>query len=189
MVNSTPTIQDNLLDAASRVVAAKGIGNLTLDAVAAEAGMSKGGLLHHFPSKDRLVEAMVERAASCWQKHFTEAYEKADPGPGRMVRGLLKECVCDAQCWTEQLRTTWSAVFAALAQNPSLIASMRAAYDELYERIAEDGLPSGAGETIMAAIDGLWLEWVFGLVPLHKERVVRVRVALEGYLAQLESTK
>jgi AcrR family transcriptional regulator len=63
----TNELQNTLLDAAEAVVMRQGIANLTLDAVAAEAGMSKGGLLHHFPTKDRLVEALVTRSAENWR--------------------------------------------------------------------------------------------------------------------------
>ena len=82
-------LQKTFLDAAESVVVRQGIANLTLEAVAAEAGMSKGGLLHHFPSKDRLVEAMVTRAAENQRAYFTEACERAPEGPGRMARGVL----------------------------------------------------------------------------------------------------
>ena len=54
-------------------------------------------------------------------------------------------------------------MFAALAHNPSLIEPMRAVYAELYQRLAEDGLPPGVGEAVAAAADGLWLNWVLGL--------------------------
>lgn len=175
---------NKLLDAAEAVVARQGIANLTLDAVAAEAKLSKGGLLHHFPSKDRLIEALVTRSAENWRRCYTEAYERTPAGPGRMARALLDHCLSDAQCWTEELRRSTSAVFAALAQNPSLIQPMRAAYSDLHRRIAEDGLPPGVSEAVMAAIDGLWLNWVLGLVPLDQERVVRVRIALEDMLAR-----
>lgn len=184
MEKTASSIQDTLLDAAIAVVAKKGIGNLTLDAVAAEAGMSKGGLLHHFPSKDLLVEALVKRSAECWHSCYMTAYERTPEGPGRMARALLDHCLSDAQCWTEQLRQSTSAVFAALAQNPSLIEPMREAYAELHRRIADDGLPQGVGEAIVAAIDGLWLDWVLGLVPVNQELVVRVRKALEEFLAE-----
>jgi AcrR family transcriptional regulator len=178
---------DALLDAAGRVVARQGIANLTLESVAAEAGVSKGGLLHHFPSKDRLVEAMVQRSAESWRGCYRSAYERTSEGPGRMARAVLSHCLSDAQCWTEELRSSSSAVFAALAQNPSLIEPMRAAYTELHTLIAQDDLPPGVGETVIAAIDGLWMDWVLGLVPLDQERVVRVRLALEEMLARAES--
>lgn len=176
------SVNDKLLDAAERVVARQGIANLTLDAVAAEAKLSKGGLLHHYPSKDRLVEALVQRSADNWHSCYTAAYEQTPTGPGRMARALLNHCLSDAECWTEELRRSSSAVFAALAQNPTLIQPMRKVYSELHRKIADDGLPAGVSEAVAAAIDGLWLDWVLGIAPLEQERVVRVRVALEQML-------
>lgn len=168
-----------ILDAAVAVVARDGIANLTLEAVAAQAGMSKGGLLHHFPSKDRLVEAMVERTAHEWRTTLNEAYAKVAPGPGRLARAIIDHCLVDAPCWTEELRLRSAAVFAALAQNPRLIAPLRVVYGEIQERIAADGLPTGVSEAVVAAVDGLWLNWVLGLGPVDQPRVERVRVALE----------
>jgi AcrR family transcriptional regulator len=162
----------------------RAIANLTLEAVAAEGGISKGGLLHHFPNKDRLIEALVVRSADNWRRCYTDAYERTSEGPGRMARALLNHCLSDAECWTEELRRSTSAVFAALAQNQSLIQPMRAAYNELHQRIAQDGLPAGVSEAVVAALDGLWLNWVLGLAPLDQERVVRVRTALEALLAR-----
>ena len=173
-----------LLEAAGAVIRRDGAQALTLDAVAAEARMSKGGLLHHFPSKDRLVEALVTRTAEAWRSCYTEAYERTPKGPGRMARALLDHCLSDAKCWTEELRRSSSAVFAALAQNPALIEPMRAVYADLHRRIAKDGLPPGVAEAVAAAIDGLWLDWVLGIVPLEQVRVVRVRRALEDMVAR-----
>lgn len=189
MKRTTPKSQDMLLDATEVVVARQGIANLTLDAVAAEARMSKGGLLHYFPSKDRLVEALVIRTAEGWRSCYTEAYERTPEGPGRMARALLDHCLSDAKCWTEELRRSSSAVFAALAQNPALIQPMRAVYADLHRRIAQDGLAPGVAEAVAAAIDGLWLDWVLGLVPLEQARVVRVRRALEDMLTHAASAR
>jgi AcrR family transcriptional regulator len=185
----TVVLRDKLLDAAEAVVVRQGIASLTLDAVAAEAGLSKGGLLHHFPTKDRLVEAMVTRSAENWRACYSDAHDRTAPGPGRMARALLTHCLSDAECWTEQLRRSTSAVFAALAQNPSLIDPMRTVYGDLHRRIADDGLPPGVGEAVLAAIDGLWLNWVLGLVPLDQQLVVRVRVALEDMLARSQPAR
>src|SRR5262245_2150654 len=68
---SMSALRDRLLDAAEAVVVRQGIANLTLDAVAAEAGLSKGGLLHHFPTKDKLVEGMVVRSAEQWRATYS----------------------------------------------------------------------------------------------------------------------
>lgn len=184
VIHPVVNVRNAVLDAAERVVGRDGIGSLTLDGVAAEAGVSKGGLLHHFPSKDRLIEGLVRRSAESWRECFTSAYEAASPGPARMVRALLGGCLSDTDCWTEQLRSTWSTVFAALAQNPALVEPMREVNGELRRLLAADGLPPGVDEAMLAAIDGLWLNWVLGITPLDKDRVARVRGVLEWMLKE-----
>src|SRR6058998_603358 len=104
MRGANTMLPGKLLDAAEAVVVRQGIANLTLDAVAAEAGLSKGGLLHHFPTKDKLVEGMVVRSAEQWRATYRAAIEQESPGPGRVARALLGHCLADGSCWTEQLR-------------------------------------------------------------------------------------
>lgn len=178
---SSAAPRDRMLDAAEAVVVRQGIANLTLDAVAAEAGISKGGLLHHFPSKDRLVEHMVARCAENWLACAIGSYESVPEGPGRMARAMLSHLV-DAQSWTDQCRQSSSAVFAALAQNPALIQPMRAVYSTIREKLAHDGLPPGVGETVIAAMDGLWLYRVLGLASVDQELMDLVRNVLESLL-------
>lgn len=174
-------MRDRMLDAAEAVVVRQGIGSLTLDAVAAEAKISKGGLLHHFPSKDKLIEQMVIRCASNWRTCAASAFESVPEGRGRMARALLSH-LGDADAWTEQCQRSSSAVFAALAQNPRLIEPMRAVYVELRQRLNDDGLAPGVGEAVVAAMDGLWLYRVLGLATVDQELMNRMRTALEPLL-------
>ncbi len=174
-------LRDRMLDAAEAVVVRQGIANLTLEAVAAEARMSKGGLLHHFPNKDKLVEAMVMRCADNWRQCVTEAYESAPAGAGRMARALLSHLE-DPESWTDQCQRSSSAVFAALAQNPALIQPMREVYGEMRGRLAKDGLAPGVGETVIAAMDGLWLYRVLGLTQVDRNLMNMIRHVLQPLL-------
>ncbi len=173
---------DTLLDAAETVVSRQGIASLTLDAVAAEAHVSKGGLLHHFPTKDRLVEALVRRCADGWRDRYMAAFEDTPDGPARMARAMVAMCLADDELWTEQLRRSSSAVFAALAQNPALIEPMRVVYADLHQRIAADDLPPGVGEVVVMTLDGLWLNWVLGLVSIDGAMKARLQQALTAML-------
>lgn len=55
------TTRDRILDAFESLLVGQGSRSATLDAVAEEAGVSKGGLLYHFPSRDDLVVGMLDR--------------------------------------------------------------------------------------------------------------------------------
>ena len=49
--------------AAAKVIERDGAGHLTLEKVAAEADLSKGGLLYHYPSKDALLQGATRSPA------------------------------------------------------------------------------------------------------------------------------
>ncbi len=48
--------QDLIFKACIPILVHKGLTNLTLAAVANEAGLTKGGLQYHFPTKESLVQ-------------------------------------------------------------------------------------------------------------------------------------
>jgi len=50
-----------IADAALRVIAARGLGHFTSLAIAAEVGLTDAALFRHFPSKDAIVDAAVDR--------------------------------------------------------------------------------------------------------------------------------
>src|SRR4051812_4625732 len=52
--------REKLLDAAAELVSEIGSGRLTLEAVAERAGFSKGDLRYNFPTKEALLQAMVQ---------------------------------------------------------------------------------------------------------------------------------
>ncbi|MEV0671092.1 TetR/AcrR family transcriptional regulator [Mycobacterium sp. NPDC050441] len=74
--------RDRILDAYEDVLAVEGERYATLDAVAAKAGVSKGGLLYHFPSKDRLADALCDRLLAL-AADDVEEMRTAPDGPAR----------------------------------------------------------------------------------------------------------
>ena len=56
-----PRAKESVLDAFETLIIADGARGATMDAVAAAAGVSKGGLLYHYGSKDALESALLER--------------------------------------------------------------------------------------------------------------------------------
>lgn len=79
-----------LLDAAERVVLRDGAAHLTIDAVAAEAGVSKGGVLYAFASKDALIDAMLARVYAAFDRIADDYLEKAGDTPVNRVRAHVE---------------------------------------------------------------------------------------------------
>jgi AcrR family transcriptional regulator len=62
-VRTRPTRDDTcekLFDAAARIFEEKGIGSASIEAIAAEAGFTRGAFYSNFKSKDELIIAMIE---------------------------------------------------------------------------------------------------------------------------------
>jgi AcrR family transcriptional regulator len=78
-VTQKTSTRDALLDAFVAVVIERGERAATLEAVAVEAGVSKGGLLYHFGSKKDLVEGVVERITAL-SDEYTGLLEAAPEG-------------------------------------------------------------------------------------------------------------
>lgn len=184
-----PRFNDALLDAAEAVIFRDGIGSFTLDAVAAEAGLSKGGLLHHFPSKHRLLESLVARTVSRWRSDVDEAIASVPDGPGRVARGLLNGCIASPDSWTEHMRRSGMVLVAAMISSKELVQPVREMHLHLRELLGADGLYPGTGDSIALAMDGLWLGWIFGLHEVSEQRLLDIRAALTRSLeGSLERT-
>jgi len=56
-----PGAADRLLDAAARLFYTRGVSNVGINEIIARAGVARMTLYHHFPSKDALVKAVLER--------------------------------------------------------------------------------------------------------------------------------
>lgn len=74
--------RDRILEAYEDLLAAEGERFATVEAVAAKAGVSKGGLLYHFPAKEQLAAAMCDRLVTLAVEE-TERMRTADEGPAR----------------------------------------------------------------------------------------------------------
>jgi AcrR family transcriptional regulator len=74
--------RDRILDAYADLLITEGERQATLEAVAARADVSKGGLLYHFPSKDQLAIGLCDRLATLAAQDAA-AMRTADEGPAR----------------------------------------------------------------------------------------------------------
>jgi AcrR family transcriptional regulator len=145
----------NVLAAAAELVAMEGAGKLTLDAVAERALLSKGGILHHFATKDSLIAAMIEDVVAQFEADLTRHMQGED-GPGSFARAFLRACLDPDGALTRTLKVS-AGILAAVAINSQLLAPLRRRYDEWRQRLEDDGIDPAIAELVRSAADGLWL--------------------------------
>lgn len=70
-------VRTQILDAATRLFAAQGVGATSLAAIAEAVGIRKASLLYHFPSKDALHQSVLDNLLSHWNETLPRLLEAA----------------------------------------------------------------------------------------------------------------
>jgi AcrR family transcriptional regulator len=167
---------DALRKAAHRVAARDGVPGLTLDAVAREAGVSKGTVLYHFKTKDDLVLALVD-SLFAGMDGAIRSHRDADPAPGGWARSYVRmnaEGIGEG----EPTPALGAGLLAAVAYRPDILAAQKVRFAEWQRQAEADGGPLVDSFVAMFASDGLWLSELLGYwrVPekLRKQVVARL---------------
>ena len=79
-----------IIDAAIRVLVRQGYAKTSLLDIAKEAGMSKGALHYHYPTKEALIHAVLETACNAVQARTMRAWSPSD-NPFEALRKSLEE--------------------------------------------------------------------------------------------------
>ncbi|WP_193106624.1 TetR/AcrR family transcriptional regulator [Brachybacterium sp. FME24] len=133
-----------ILDAATRMIAERGVDAVTIADVLVEAGISKGALYHYFSGKDALLAALIARRLDAWSKAVALATEAASTPPQRLialVRTLITEKSEDLALLVSALPTLQADSSASI--HARLRAAGRERFVPLLTKIIEDGAHAG----------------------------------------------
>ena len=172
--------RDRILDAAESVILESGGRNFTLDAVAARAGISKGGLVYSFATKDGLVRAALEREIT----RFREAVDRRLGGkpvsPFELVLAHIDEALDEDDAATRKA----AFLVTALVHAPDMMEPARR-----YYRALLDPLLSGEAHGVrhaLLAVEGIFLLRGLGFVEVsaeeHKSVLLHARDIVAGVL-------
>jgi AcrR family transcriptional regulator len=172
-VSSTITpARDRILEAAEHVVASVGAARLTLDLVAHSAGVSKGGLLYHFPSKESLLSALAQRYVDSME-HCIEA-AKLDLGADVPARDL-KACVAGILGREPRSKAMGAALFATAANDLTLLEGIRGCIAKCTNDLAQNAdLKFARAAVVSLAVDGLMMRESLRISAFSDEQRERV---------------
>ncbi|MCR9222046.1 MAG: TetR/AcrR family transcriptional regulator [Alphaproteobacteria bacterium] len=151
-----------LLRAAARLMVERGPQAATLDAVARAAGVSKGGLLHHFPGKQALFEALSEDLMNRFAARVAASDSRGPEPRGAAARAYLRATA--AMIGEPSDMELWRGLLMAEIAEPEARSSWR---DWAAEQVRLDRSDGAADPTALLicrlASDGLWLADMLGL--------------------------
>lgn len=124
--------------------------NVSLDAVAEEAGVSKGGLLHHFRTKQALLVGLIDEWFDRYDAIVESLLEPEDT-PGRWTRAHIRATFTPDDLWSHP------SVVTALLGVPELQQRMDVAATRWRQQNDSDGLRPQRADLISRALDGVTL--------------------------------
>ncbi len=154
--------REAILRAADRVVVEGGVSGMSLEAVAREAGVSKGGLLYHFPSKEALISGMIGRLIEGFRDELGREFAKGKaPASGRWLRAYVRASFAEDRWYLE----VSGGLLAAVAEDPGLLDPLRRAFEDGQRWAVRDGIDPAVATLIRLAADGLFFAELLGFAP------------------------
>jgi AcrR family transcriptional regulator len=153
--------REKILHAAEEVVMEVGAGHLTLEAVSKKAGVSKGGLIYNFPTKELLLEGMIVRLVTLWKESYLKAASNfPDTATGKLKAQIQATVMLDERC-----RRVCNALLAASANEPRLMVPVKKHYRQIFTELQEAGIDFDMAAVLLMAASGLYTTEILGYSP------------------------
>jgi AcrR family transcriptional regulator len=151
------------LEAALTIIARDGPSRLTLDAIARESGISKGGLMHQFRTKEAVLKALVERQTEHFEAFFQQYM--AEHGSGQSQPHLAARIATTRQALVRPNSNAY-AVFGATVHEPRLLAVQQEIDAESVAAIKAEAPDPDLALLRWFAARGLTITALLGISPL-----------------------
>lgn len=146
-----PSNRSRILAAAVDVVEQRGVAAVTFDSVAEAAGLTRGGVTYHFPSREELVTAIHLHLAHAWESALEDALGRDREQADRTARLVAYIQVSARSATRAELQMALEA-----GSSPELAAVWLGVVQRWLPDLDDDTVPQGHRIAVLAA-DGLWV--------------------------------
>ena len=160
--------REEILDAAMKVFAERGFRGASFDLVAERSGLTRQGVLHYFPSKKKLMVAVLKHREEMHREHLADRPADEDL-PSQIAEVLAFDHTIPALAHAHSKLIAEGAV-----EDDPVWQDVKDYYSALQEYVVEQfterfgqRLPSGlspraAAMALLALLDGLQEQWLLG---------------------------
>lgn len=157
-----------LIEAASRVILKSGVHSLTLEAVAIEAEVSKGGLLYHYASKDDLIKAMNMHVIGQFRDLIEDELKEGMSYHQAYLRATLRSL---REINYINISTS---MLAAISNNRDILQLWREEYEVINDKLTKENYPREHTLMVHAICDGIWFSNLFNMPHIGEQDAERL---------------
>ncbi|WP_442512048.1 TetR/AcrR family transcriptional regulator [Novipirellula sp. SH528] len=178
-----------IIDSVMQLILQGGLPAVTLSAVCRKAGLSKGGLMHHFPTKEALIEAFLQQSVRDYLDLVQQTTDQHAAGAGKRAKAILELFLGEPKDCEPGMDGDCAAVMVALIQGSGGKSLVDEVYQTLFDLIRNDGLSRDLADLIVVTIDGVWLQSVITADERIAPRTKRIRNKLNQLITSEISMK
>lgn len=151
-IRDAPRTRRLILDAAAKCLADQGTG-CSLAAVAQVAGVSKSGLLHHYPARDDLMRAVMQDSVDRFRAEILRFVDLSENYPGKVLRAYVR-ALCGGSD-EAMLDFAHTSVWNQLSHVPGVEEMQQRDLEEWDAAFAQDGLDPDRVLVVKHAAEGV----------------------------------
>lgn len=155
-----PSLRPRLLEATAALVLEGGAADLTLERAATAAGVSKGGLLYHFPTKADLLGAVVDDVIERFEQ-VVDARAAGDSRPAAWAHAYV-DATFDVEVSRPELA---AALLSSPDADPAVLHRCAERLSTWQRRLESEGIEPATAAVVRYACDGWWALGSLGPVP------------------------
>ena len=163
-----------ILAAARKIAVKDGVAQLTIEAVAKQAGVSKGGVLYHYPSKKKLIMALMDQYVAHLNQELETALEKNQDKPYALVHAFI-DWFKRRDGIAPENRDWGAAIFTVQSFDMSLMEPLHQWYRNLFQKIRESVEDNAKTTLGVIALEGFFMLSLYNLdysTPEEREKVL-----------------
>jgi AcrR family transcriptional regulator len=118
-------------------------------------------LLHHFPTKEALIEAVIAEVLAQFKVRVEHYAAREEARPGRLLRAYVRATYEETPTPVETL----TMLVATLQSESGLRALLRQDFEQWQVRLEADGIRPARAAIVRQAADAYWSEQLLGITP------------------------